>query len=111
MAYGLGGNYDYNDSGIGQSSYANASGPGMQAASAAPAAGPSGGGMWQGAAIMGGASALSGMMQAMYQQELERQKRMQEAAQTQISVAGQNGQNQQQMLAQMLGGYKTALGV
>lgn len=64
-----------------------------------------------GAAIMGGATALSGMMQALYAQEMDRQRRIQEAQMNQSNIVGQNGQNQQQMLAQLMGGYKTALGV
>ena len=63
------------------------------------------------AGIMAGGQALSGLVQAMYQQEIERRKRMQEAQQNQINLAGDYGRNQQDMLAQMANHYKTALGV
>jgi hypothetical protein len=61
------------------------------------------------AAVTAGASGLAGYLQAMYQAEIERQKRIQEAQQSQQNQIGDYGKNQQQMLQQLMQGSKSAL--
>lgn len=66
---------------------------------------------WGGAGAMAGASALSGIIQMMYQQQQEKRKREQELMQQQSEDAGKYGQNQQNMLGQLMGNWNKALGV
>lgn len=81
------------------------------AGAAGGAAGGAAMGPIAGAAVLGGSQALAGIINNLYQQEIERKKREQEAMLAQQNQAGQYGQNQQAMLSQLLGTYKTALGV
>jgi hypothetical protein len=61
------------------------------------------------AAVSAGAQGLAGYLQAMYQAEIERNKRIQEAQQSQMNQVGDYGKNQQQMLQQLMQGSQAAL--
>ena len=78
---------------------------------ASPAAAAGSGINWGAAGAMAGASALSGIVQAMYQQAQEKKKREQEILAQQGQNAGQYGQSQQNMLGQMMNQWNKALGV
>lgn len=65
---------------------------------------------WGQVGATAGASALSGILTAMYQREQERQKKIENAQKAMSDTAGQYGQNQNNILGQMMNNWAQALG-
>jgi hypothetical protein len=99
--------YTYPDYGMASDSSIAASGNMAGGAGGAAAAGS--GINWAGAGATAGASAIGGIIQAMYQAEQERKAKI-ERAQKQVSdTAGDYGKNQQTMMQQMMQNWQGAL--
>lgn len=81
---------------------------GATAQSVAPAAGA--GISWGSIGASAGASALTGILTQMYQQEQERKKKIEDAQKAMAAQAGQYGQNQNNILGSMMNNWSQALG-
>lgn len=85
---------------------------GADMASAGGGAAAAGSGInWGGIGAMSGASALSGILQKMYEEQQRKKQREMEILAKQSSDAGQYGQNQQNQLGQLMSNWNRALGV
>lgn len=75
----------------------------------AGAAIPGSGINWAGAGVTAGASALTGILSAMYQAEQERKRKIAEVQKQASTDAGNYGANQQQQMQNMMQNWQGAL--
>lgn len=66
---------------------------------------------WGATGAMAGASALSGILQKMYEEQQRKKQREIDILAKQSENAGQYGQNQQNQLGQLMSNWNRALGV
>ena len=65
---------------------------------------------WGQVGVSAGASALTGILSAMYQAEQERKKKVENAQKAMSDTAGQHGQNQNNIMAQMMSNWQQSMG-